>query len=66
MINYVLEYLDYPVVTNTEIVNVDQPEFPAIIICGHDKKALLKESIYFNGHIIKYEDWFKETNDYCL
>ena len=65
IVNYVLEYLDYPVVTNTDILNVDQPEFPAIRICYHDKSALQKETIYFNDKRIKYEDWFREVNDDC-
>ena len=65
MVNYVLEYLDYPVVTNTDIVIDNQPEFPAITICGHNKAYLKHLIIYFNGKIIKYEDSFRETNNYC-
>ena len=65
MVNYVLEYFEYPVVTNTDIVIDNQLEFPAITICWHNKSELQKETIYFNQQSIKYEDWFRETDYYC-
>ena len=34
---FILEYLDYPVITNLEVINEVSPEFPAITFCNHDK-----------------------------
>ena len=64
--NYFQEYFEYPVVTNTDILYDNQPDFPAVMICGHNKERLKKNAtISFNSKQIKYQDYFREIDNNC-
>ena len=45
IINYVYDFLDYPVVTEIAVIQDQSPEFPTVRICGH--KSI--ETIWFNN-----------------
>lgn len=38
---FILEYLEYPIVTNLEVVNERAPEFSAITFCNHNKSKIV-------------------------
>ena len=57
--NLVLEFISFPVVTNTDLVFGSRPEFPAVAICQHDKGSL---NATFNSQEIEYTDSFREVN----
>ena len=63
IVNYVLEYLDYPVMTNTDVIFDDRPDFPTVKFCNHNKSNF---SVMFNGwFFIKKNQSFREVNGYC-
>ena len=59
--NYIVEYLDYPTVTKTEIVKEPIPEFPNVRICDFE---LRDTSIYFGDFTIHHRNDLEISSPY--